>query len=66
MLASSFNTFEVSCFVAGVVIVLEVLATALWCVLMLPIIVTGTHTDRGFLIGHGVLAGFVLYFSAAM
>ena len=66
ILASSFKTLKVSCHVAGVVIVLEVLATALGCVSVLPLVVVRTRTDNDFLAGHGVLAGFVLYFSAAI
>ena len=66
MLASSFKTLEVSCCVASVVIVLEVLATELGCVLVLPLVVVGTCTGKDFLTSHGVLAGFVLYFPAAI
>ena len=66
VLARSFKMLKVSCCVAGVVIVLEVLATALGCVSVLPLVVVGTRTDKDFLTGRGVLAGFVLYFSAAI
>ena len=66
MLDSCFSTSAVSCWVAGVVNVCDVLAMALVCFDVVPVVVTGALTALHLQIGRGVFEGFVLNFSAAI